>query len=248
MSSNIVSALLAGGFLLLGTVAGSLLTNWQRSRALVDQRAYDEALRRRELALAEREKFHPVSEADARVVSKMLDSGGQVLLPKLQWDDFTTRAGCFPHGTLIMMEDGSFRPIEVLHKGDSIRIYRARTHAEADCAVSNIKISTGKRLVIINKEIAVTPEQEVLSNGTYLPAVRLRLGETLASDDRRGIEVTSVEMTTIDENVYCIPLDEDAGYFIRSPQAQHAVLVREATYGKMSLTTAESDIMGENPA
>ena len=240
MNPNIVSALLAGGFLLLGTAVGSLLTNWSKGRALVEQRAYEEALRRRELALAEQEKFHPVSDADARVVGKMLNSGGQFLRSELHWDralgDFSSRAGCVPRGTMVMMDDGSFRPIEILHKGSSIRIYRAHIHAEADRAISDIRIDAGKRLVIINKEIAMTPEQDVLSDGIYQPAGGLRLGATLASDSRRGVEVTSVEVTTIDEDVYSIALDEDAGYFIRSPQAEHAVLIREATTGKQSLT------------
>ena len=257
MSSNIVSALLAGGFLLLGTVAGFLLNNWQRGRALAEQRDYDESLRRRELALSDLEKYHPVSEADARVVGKMLDSGGQVLNRNMHLNNlayirepigyfYGPRAGCFPRGTLIMMEDGSFLPIETLHKGNSIRIYEIYTHTEANRAISDVRTTPKQQLIIINKEIAVTPEQELLCDGMYQSAIRLQLGATLASDDRHGVEVTSIEVVTTDEEVYCIALDEDAGYYIRSPRAERAVLVREATNGKQSLASVESEIIGQD--
>jgi hypothetical protein len=236
VDSTITSALISGGFALLGVAIGSLFAYRLTGRTLIEQRAFAEALRKSELAREEHREFHPVRDEDKSVIRSYLDQGGRSL-------DYPVGGvigspgspllfGCFPRGAMVMVGDGSFQAIEKLQKDDLIRVYNARTHIQTESAISSIVAGRREQLVIINETIAVTPEQEILTDNGYRAAVTLHLTAKLVSDTQRAVDITSLELRKVDEDVYSVALDEDAGYYIKNPDMTFAILVREARTGK----------------
>jgi hypothetical protein len=243
VNSTIVAALVGGGFALLATAVGAFLTRWLTGRTVKDQRAYDEILRQRERLLDEREKLLSPSNDEAIAMREMLFRGGELLPPRVHSNRFLYQsnwsmshdfqAGCFPRGTLVLMAEGSYDPIEELKEGDLIKTYNVETHTESQSAINEVVTAAGKQLVRINNMTTATPEQQILCDGQFRPAASLLMGGVLVSDRHQPVVVTSVELVPIDEEVLSLALNEDAGYFIRSPQAEYSILVREARTGKI---------------
>lgn len=243
MNSNLVAALVGGSFALLAAAVGALLGYWLRNRALKDQRLYDEALRQRERLLNEREKLLSLDSDEARAARDQLRRGGELLPLKRFSDQLDYRssqlvtsdfrhAACFPRGILVLMAEGPWHPIEELQEGDLIKTYSSETQTESWSAVKEVVTGAKRRIIRINNIISATPEQQIFCDGWFQPAAGLRLGGVLVSDQHQPVTVTSTELITTEEEVYSIALNEDAGYFIKDPQAQYSILVREAITGK----------------
>jgi hypothetical protein len=228
MNSSIVSTLVGGGFALLGVTIGSLFTNRLTIRTLMEQRAYAESLRVNELAREEHKEFHPLSKEERATIGRMIDKGGRSVdlnriaetirsnqrISRITEETFY----CFPKGTMVMLNDETFHPIEQLHEGDLIKIYRTYSHIQSESAVSAIVVGPGNQLIEINGSLAVTPEQEILTDHGYVPAMRLQLDMKLVSDTHRAVDIKSLELNDIDENVYsegysggCVEVEGDHG-------------------------------------
>lgn len=246
MDSAIATTLISGAFALIGVVIGSLFSHRQTMQALREQRAHDEAVRNNELSREEHREFHPLSSEEKLVVGSMMGRGGRSVdlnaiansvrraqqtgerVAEITGDTFY----CFPQGTLVMLGNGSFRAVEELREKDIIRVYRTHSFTEGGSPVAKVVIGPGKQLVIINETTAITPEQEILTIGGYKAAITLELADKLVSDAHRAVDITSLKSKVIDEGVYSVILDEDAGYYIKNSGVNTAIIVREAATSK----------------
>jgi hypothetical protein len=246
---TIVSAFIGGAFALLGVAVGSVFSHRQTMQALREQRAYAEAVRKSELSREDHREFHPLSDEAKIVVGNMMGKGGRSLdlnaiadsvrlsqhaqLGRERVSEITADTFyCFPRGTLVMLWDESFRAVEELRENELIRVHRTHSYTEGESPVARVAIGPGKQLLIINETISITPEQEILTTGGYRAAIALRLGDQLVSDARRAVDITSLKLDVIDENVYGVILHEDAGYYIKSTEMNTAFIVREAATSK----------------
>jgi hypothetical protein len=238
MASGLVTTLVGGGLALAGTAVGAFLTQWLGRRGLTEQRAYEEKLRERERLLDEREKLLSLDPNEATVARKMLLKGGALLNRSSLGDLRLDRKqelffGCFPGASSVLMADGSPRRISVLQKGGLIRTYNYNTHTESQAPVNAVIADVGKQLVNVSNWIVSTPRQQIFCDGRFEAAEFVRLGAVLVSSEHKSLAVGSVELVETEGQVYSLALDEDAGYFVKTPGAEHFVLVREAVTGKL---------------
>ena len=245
MSSTLIAAIAGGAFTLLATAAGATLTWWLMGRAARNQRAYEEDLRQRERLIGEREKLLSPRPDEAAVMRQMIHQGGELLpsRPDTSRLGFERRAGCFPRGTLVLIDTEEYRPIEELHEGDLIKVYMTETRDKSRSPVKGIVTGDGTRMVKINNTIPVTPEQQILCDGIFQRAETLRLGGVLVSNRHQAIIITSIELAVSEQDVFSVALEQSAGYFVKGPgdadsiiadsTIADSIIVREAITGKL---------------
>lgn len=101
---------------------------------------------------------------------------------------------CFPHGTMIELEDGP-RPIEDVRPGD--RVVTSRPGEERTMApVLDVKARTADVVLALelgDRELLVTPEHPILVGDTWVPARAVRVDDVLVGLDE-PIRVTAVRL------------------------------------------------------
>ena len=157
----------------------------------------------------------------------MVRQGGVILPPR------DTVFACVPRGTLIAMSDESFRRIEDVRAGDLIRTYDAATHTVSAEGLEDVAQHDGHEHIVINGALRISPSQDVFCNGAYRKAATLQLGGVLVGQGNQGVTITSLERLPFDQEVFSIVLASGAGYFVRHPDSDVSLLIREARTGKM---------------
>jgi hypothetical protein len=239
VSSQLLSVLLGGCLALAGTVLGVFVTHWLTSRDRREQRTFDEALRRRDWQIQERQLVSQGDDENSRIAAKMMSKGGVLVPPhqllsisRISAEDL--QAFCIPRDTLITMSDGGLKPVQQLVSGDAIRIYDANSHSIGDEPVENVVSGEGDSQIVINHLITVTPAQQVFCDGRYQSADSLRLGQSLVSGEFRQVPITSLENSQHQEEVFTVLLESGNGFFIRADGADYSVIIREGRTGKES--------------
>jgi len=114
--------------------------------------------------------------------------------------------GCFPGSSLVLMADGSQRPIETVHVGDAVMTYDTDAHSfVADTVASFDAHPDASRdgLLVINGTLHVTPNHPLYTGRGSLRADQLQLGDELTTT--RGVQrVTSIGMESGNKPVFTI--------------------------------------------
>ncbi len=140
----------------------------------------------------------------------------------------TARYGCFTPTTPVLMADGTTRPIKDVRPGDRVasrdpatgRLVAAtvdRTHTHA--RVPTIRLTTTSGTVTTT----ATHPVHVAGRG-YVPAGRLRAGDTLTTPDHAPVHVVSVQATGHTTTVHNLTIRHTHNYHVHTTTAQ-AILV-----------------------
>ncbi len=102
--------------------------------------------------------------------------------------------GCFVAGTLILMADGTQKPIEEIKVGDKIKTFagpldRRLVTAEVEKTFSH----TVTKYLVINDRLYVTPEHRMLVNGGWQMIGEAEVGDTLVDASGSAIVITSID-------------------------------------------------------
>lgn len=239
MRSQLLSVLLGGCLTLAGTILGVLITHWLHSRDRREQRAFDEALRRREWQLQELRLMSQGDDVGSKIAADMVREGGIILPPHQRLGRFEIssedmRAFCIPRDTMITMSDDGLKAVQELMAGDVIRTYDARSHTVGDEAVENVVKGESDSLIVINSLIRITPAQQIFCDGRYRSSESLGLGQRLPTEEFRQAVVTSLERVQRQEQVFSVLLESGNGFFVRGVMADYSIIIREGRTGKTS--------------
>ncbi len=113
------------------------------------------------------------------------------------------KGGCFLPGTLILMADGSQKPIEEIRVGDVILTKEDDFSSQLvkDTVVRTFEHTVGEYLVI-NGSLRVTPIHRIFVNGAWKTAGEVHLGDWFLDSRGRQVFVTSLEKTYNRVKVY----------------------------------------------
>ena len=124
------------------------------------------------------------------------------------------RGGCFIAGTMILMADGTTKPIEEVVSGDAIL---TRASALDGRLVSGKVLKTFEHTVnehlLINGTLGVTKEHIIFLNGQWQLAGKAQLGDTLVDQDGNPIVINSIETVRKPMKVYNFEVEEYHTYF-----------------------------------
>lgn len=124
------------------------------------------------------------------------------------------KGGCFLPGTLILMADGSQKPIEEIRVGDVILTKEDdfSSRLVKDTVVRTFEHTVGEYLVI-NGSLKVTPIHRMFANGVWKTAGEVHIGDWFLDARGRQVFVTSIEKTYNRVKVYNFETERFHTYF-----------------------------------
>lgn len=112
---------------------------------------------------------------------------------------------CLLAGTLIKMADGSTKPIETVRAGDQVIAYSdLTTNLKTSEVVSVHAPYNVEYYFIINKQIRITENHPVMSNGSWISVGELKVGDVLLEDSGSDLQIYSIERIEEKAMVYNI--------------------------------------------
>jgi hypothetical protein len=128
--------------------------------------------------------------------------------------DMAERGGCFLPGTPILMSDGSEKPIESIAVGDSVssRVSESDPMLRAG-SVTQIFRHVVDGYLVINGFLHVTPEHNIFSNGRWVMAGELRIGDKVLLADNHWERINSIEKRGERVTVHNFSVDTYHTYF-----------------------------------
>lgn len=119
-----------------------------------------------------------------------------------------THNACFPAGTRIKLEDGTYKLIENIKKGDSLLSYDTSNKIFKSGRVSSIKSSEQDSLVYIKTNSGIilkcTPGHKIYCNGFWREAKDIRIGDILVDSSGREDYVSDISEESKKVEVYHI--------------------------------------------
>lgn len=124
---------------------------------------------------------------------------------------------CFLAGTKIVMADGTYRNIEDIKVGDNVKSFDEKTDKIVDKKVTNIFHHPAEDMtpyyLIINKCLRITPNHQMYSDGRWLFAGDLKIGDCLFSPGY-NYKIYSIEKIFKMEPTYNFEVDGNHNYFV----------------------------------
>ncbi|MFH1858497.1 MAG: polymorphic toxin-type HINT domain-containing protein [Candidatus Omnitrophota bacterium] len=109
---------------------------------------------------------------------------------------------CFLAGTPILMADGSQIPIEKVKVGDKVLAFDEATKTLKEDSVKEFVEHTADEYFVINDRLRLTEEHPVYSEGKWVEAGRLKVGDKLLNSDGKSESITSIQKVKENAKVY----------------------------------------------
>lgn len=128
--------------------------------------------------------------------------------------DMAERGGCFLPGTPILMADGSEKPIESIAVGDLVSSRASESDPMLRAgSVTQVFRHVVDGYLIINGFLRVTPEHNIFSDGRWVMAGELRIGDSVLLADNRWVNIRSIEKRGERVTVHNFSVDTYHTYF-----------------------------------
>ena len=149
-----------------------------------------------------------------------------------------TKETCFLAGTKILMADGSYKNIEDVRVGDSVKSYDEKSEKLTDGIVTHAFSHTpdemGDYYLVINNQLCVTPNHRFYSNGKWVYADDLKIGDLLFAGYDEDYVVYSVDKVFDKVPTFDLEIENCHTYFVSLDYDKVDVLVHNG--GSSSLT------------
>jgi len=127
---------------------------------------------------------------------------------------------CLLEDTPVTMADGSTKPIKMIQKGDEVLAYDESSGKSKPSKVLRIHVPyTVKQYRVINDEIRLTENHPVLSEGQWVAAGDLRVGDTMTLANGSKAEIHSIVIFEDTATVYNIQVE--SGTYIANGVVVH---------------------------
>lgn len=165
--------------------------------------------------------------AVARPINRAVTSAGK-----------SCRTNSFLPGTLVLMADGTTRPIEEIQTGDLVLATDPETGETASEEVTDLIVGDGlKRLVRVGTDpeadgsvdwvVATDAHPFYVAGDGWTDAEDLMIGDLLVSDESRAVEILSIETYSAIEVVHNLTVDRLHTYYVLT--GTEPVLVHNAS-------------------
>lgn len=146
--------------------------------------------------------WKPVTAKDYTVTFKAQDSSGAYTTQAITIAVKISYYTCFLGGTPILMADGTTKPIQKVRVGDKVIAFDEVTkQLRADTVKKTFRHKTNEYL-IINKDLKVTSNHPVYSNGKWVEIGSLKVGDQLLNSDGKSVAITSITRVSHKTRVY----------------------------------------------
>lgn len=124
------------------------------------------------------------------------------------------KGGCFVAGTLILMADGSSKPIEEIVTGDKVLTRSSEWDATlTEVTVKNTIEHTVNEYLLVNGHLGVTEEHVLFINGQWQLAKDLKVGDYMVNKDGEKVLVDSIAHVRNTVKVYNFETEDKHTYF-----------------------------------
>jgi hypothetical protein len=124
---------------------------------------------------------------------------------------------CFLAGTSVLMGDGSYRNIEDIRAGDTIISFNVDTGEQEQDHVTRTFAhpveSAGDYYLVINGDLRVTPNHPIFSNGAWVRAESLAIGDLLFTENGELVAVVSIDQVFDQVPTYNLEVESNHNYF-----------------------------------
>ncbi|MCX6667880.1 MAG: polymorphic toxin-type HINT domain-containing protein [Euryarchaeota archaeon] len=147
---------------------------------------------------------------------------------------------CFIAGTRVLMADGSHKNIEHINIGDMVTSYDVQTGEFVAGRVTQVfqdppEMMLSNYYLVINNNLRVTPDHLMFSNGKWIPAGDLSIGDCLFSRTQNtdyhvySIERVYERLTTFNLEIeqfhtYFVSIDDDVDVLVHNPLGKTQVI------------------------
>ncbi len=136
---------------------------------------------------------------------------------------------CFPPGTLILMPDGTFRPIEKLKAGDRISAYDIGVEAKGEAVIAKVFKNINNHFYIINGHVMATALERFLTAKGWKRIRELKIGDKIMK--AYGYEtVQTIEKVNYNGAVYNLNVSGAHNFYV-SHNGREAYLVHNCGGG-----------------
>lgn len=125
------------------------------------------------------------------------------------------QGGCFLPGTMVIMADGSSKPIEQVRIGDQVLSFANETYGDKKVVtVQGVHSYIVDNYMIINDSLQVTGEHEIFLNGKWRYAGYAQVGDELIGEDGKIVKIESIQyVKAAGTRVYNLNVDKTHTYF-----------------------------------
>lgn len=129
-------------------------------------------------------------------------------------------SNCFLAGTKVLMADGSYTNIENVNIGDMVKSFDEEKSQVVSSKVTNlfhhpINEMLSDFYLIINDDLKVTPYHQIFSNGKWVSACELKVGDILFdSNQKMNCRIESIDKIFEKQPVFDLTIDIYHNYFV----------------------------------
>ena len=120
--------------------------------------------------------------------------------------------GCFTTGTQIQMHEG-VKSIEEVEIGDIVKSFDVGTSSVVDSKVTKTYVHTDRYYMILNGNIKTTSVHPFYSDGNWVEAGDLSIGDKILHVDGLEHTIDTIELSDESVTVYNFEVDETHNYF-----------------------------------
>ncbi len=124
--------------------------------------------------------------------------------------------GCFLADTLVLMADGTIKPIQKIKAGDNILSYNEEKKGIETAQVTQLLTHPKENeYLIINNSLKVTAIHPVLSDGEWKPIGQLKVGDNLTNVDGKNIKIETIEKINAPVDIYNFEVEPNHTYVVK---------------------------------
>lgn len=160
-----------------------------------------------------------------------------------------TKETCFLAGTKVLMADESYKNIEDVRVGDSVKSYDEKSGKLTDGVVTHVfshaPDEMGEYYLVINNQLCVTPNHRFYSDGKWVYADNLKKGDSLYSYNLNNYVVSSIlkvyskvttyDIEVVDCHTYFVSIADDVDVLVHNPLRSDFLAAADAFVNKSNL-------------
>ncbi|RLF57968.1 MAG: hypothetical protein DRN25_05775 [Thermoplasmata archaeon] len=169
------------------------------------------------------------------------------------WIDNSTNNSCFLAGTMVLMGNGTYKPIEKVKVGDIVKALDTKTGRISNRRVTKVYHHSPDEMpgyyIVINDCLKVTPNHLLYTEKGWKYASQLKLGDKLSSG-KGYVEIKSLKRIYKRVPTYNLEVEKDHTYLVKvsnDPIVAHnaleksAVAVKKINFTVVNLTDGEEN-------
>ncbi len=135
---------------------------------------------------------------------------------------------CFSGNTDITMSDNSEQKIENLKVGEFVKSFNPKTNKFVTSEVKNVYVAHSKENLLINGLLEVTSEHPFYTDGRWVEAKNLKVGDNLLTSDNKNLRVTSIDKIKKESEVYNLEVGGPNTFYANNLLVHNKAFIKSA--------------------